>query len=103
MTAGLVRSDGLGGCQGPYHVESTGSRLITEVKLRRAGLVLAWVTGWEYPVLLAPFQQSRGHYSMVPNADGACCLDGTVACLSVCLSVCLSAGRAVFPPALRTA
>ena len=38
--------------QRPYHAESTGSRPITEVKLRRAGLVLAWVTGWEYPVLL---------------------------------------------------
>nr|CDS32657.2 hypothetical protein HmN_000449200 [Hymenolepis microstoma] len=35
------------GCQRPYHVESTGSRPITEVKL--------WVTGWEYPVLLTPF------------------------------------------------
>ena len=37
-------------CLGPYHVESTGSRPITEVKQRRAGLVLGWVTAWEYPV-----------------------------------------------------
>ena len=35
-------------CLGPYHVESTGSRPITEVKQRRAQLVLGWVTAWEY-------------------------------------------------------
>ena len=35
----------------PYHAECTGSRLITEVKQRWAGLVLGWVTAWEYPVL----------------------------------------------------
>ena len=35
-------------CLGPYHVESTGSRPITEVKQRRARLVLGWVTAWEY-------------------------------------------------------
>ena len=29
----------------------TGSRPITEVKPCRAGLVLGWVTAWEYPVL----------------------------------------------------
>ena len=34
----------------PYHVESTGSRPITEVKQRRARLVLGWVTAWEYRV-----------------------------------------------------
>ena len=34
----------------PYHVEYTRSRLISEVKQRRARLVLAWVTGWEYRV-----------------------------------------------------
>ena len=28
----------------PYHVESIGSRQITEVKQRRAWLVLGWVT-----------------------------------------------------------
>ena len=33
-----------------YRVEYTSSRSITEVKLRRAGLVLTWVTGWEYLV-----------------------------------------------------
>ena len=32
----------------PYHVEYTRSRPISEVKLRRAQLVLTWVTGWEY-------------------------------------------------------
>ena len=39
--------------QRPYHVESTGSRPITEVKQRRARLVLGWVTAWEPRVLLA--------------------------------------------------
>ena len=34
----------------PYHVEYTRSRPISEVKLRRAQLVLTWVTGWEYLV-----------------------------------------------------
>jgi len=47
-------------CLRPYHIESTSSRLITEVKSSRlitevkqcrAGLVLGWVTTWEYPVL----------------------------------------------------
>lgn len=37
-------------CLRPYHVENTGSRLITEVKQRRARLVLGWVTAWEYRV-----------------------------------------------------
>ena len=31
--------------------ENTGSRPITEVKQRRARLVLGWVTAWEYRVL----------------------------------------------------
>ena len=39
-------------CQGPYHVESTSSRPITEVKQHRAALVLGWVTAWEYAVSL---------------------------------------------------
>lgn len=39
--------------QRPYHREYTGSRLITEVKHGWARLVLAWVTCWEYRVLLA--------------------------------------------------
>ena len=40
-------------CQRPYHAEYTGSRPITEVKQRRARLVLGWVTAWEHRVLLA--------------------------------------------------
>lgn len=40
--------------QRPYHVEYTGSRPITEVKQRRARLVLGWVTAWEHRVPL-PF------------------------------------------------
>ena len=35
----------------PYHAENTGSRPITAVKQRRAGLVLGRVTTWEHPVL----------------------------------------------------
>ena len=35
----------------PYHDEYTRSRLITEVKHRRARIVLGWVTAWE---LLVP-------------------------------------------------
>jgi hypothetical protein len=37
-------------CQGPYHVERTGSRPITE---HWARLVLGWVTAWESRVPLA--------------------------------------------------
>jgi hypothetical protein len=45
-------------CQGPYHVERTGSRPITEVKQHWARLVLGWVTAWESRVPLAlPFCQ----------------------------------------------
>ena len=32
----------------PYHVESTGSRPIPEVKQRRARSVPGWETAWEY-------------------------------------------------------
>ena len=39
---------GLGCRLRPYHVENTSSRPITEVKQRRAWLVLGWVTAWEY-------------------------------------------------------
>ncbi len=35
----------------PYHAESTGSRPITEVKSRRAWLVLGWATALEPQVL----------------------------------------------------
>ena len=41
--------------QRPYHVESTSSRPITEVKQRWARLVLGWVTAWEPRVPLAFF------------------------------------------------
>ena len=37
-------------CLRPYHVETTSSRPITEVKQRRAASVLGWVTAWEYAV-----------------------------------------------------
>ena len=45
--------------QRPYHVENTGSRLITEVKQHWARLVLGWVTAWEHRVLLAFFHLSQ--------------------------------------------
>ena len=35
----------------PYSVECTRSRSISEVKQLQAGLVLGWVTAWEYLVL----------------------------------------------------
>ena len=44
------RPKGTSNCLRPYHAESTGSRPITEVKQRRARLVLGWVTAWEYRV-----------------------------------------------------
>ena len=47
----MTRPDGLG----PHHAERTPSRPIWEVKQRRARLVLAWVTGWEYRVLKPAF------------------------------------------------
>ena len=34
-----------------YHVEYIGSRPITELKQRRAWLVLRWVTAWEHHAL----------------------------------------------------
>ena len=40
-------------CVRPYHVESTSSRLITEVKQHWVVLVLGWVTAWEYTMLYA--------------------------------------------------
>lgn len=51
----MDRLDQLVSRQRPYHVEYTGSRPITEVKQRRAWLVLGWVTAWEHHVLLAFF------------------------------------------------
>ena len=42
-------------CLRPYNVESTSSRLITEVKPHLDGLVLGWVTAWEYLVLQTLF------------------------------------------------
>ncbi|GAU99852.1 hypothetical protein RvY_10792 [Ramazzottius varieornatus] len=42
-------------CLRPYHVECSRSRSISEDKLRRARLVLRWVTAWEHRVLQALF------------------------------------------------
>ena len=38
--------------QRPYHVESTASRPISEVKQRCVWIVLGWVTAWEHQMLL---------------------------------------------------
>ena len=38
-----------------YHVEKTGSRPITELKQRRAWLVLGLVTAWGHHAILSPF------------------------------------------------
>ena len=46
-------------CQRPYHVQNTGSRLITAVKQRWACLVLGWVTAWEHHVLLVFFTSAQ--------------------------------------------
>ena len=40
----------LTGCLRPYHDEHTRSRLITDVKHRRAGIVLGWGPAWEHLV-----------------------------------------------------
>ena len=42
----------------PYHLDSTTSRQLSEVKPDRAWLVLRWVTTWESRVLLL-FCQNR--------------------------------------------
>ena len=46
-------------CLQPYNMESTSSRLITEVKPHVARLVLGWVTAWEYLVLQILFLLSQ--------------------------------------------
>ena len=59
--------------QRPYHVENTGSRPITEVKQRRARLVLGWVTAWEHRVQLASiffFQLSKlSNLNLLPKRN----------------------------------
>ena len=50
------------GSQRPYNVESTGSHPNTEVKQRRAWLVLGWVTAWEHQVLLTFKIEEVDHY-----------------------------------------
>ena len=53
---------------GPYHVQCTPSRPIWEVKQRRAWLVLAWVTGWEYhvpkPISFANFECEKVSFKL---------------------------------------
>ena len=57
----------------PYSVECTRSRSISEVKQPQAGLVLGWVTAWEYPVLypFALFQDIKTRSGQQPaNMSG---------------------------------
>ena len=61
-------------CQRPYHVEHTGSRPITEVKQRRARLVLGWVTAWEPRVLLI-FCFWRAFFGLYFNLSWLLCPD----------------------------
>lgn len=59
--------------QRPHHAEKTGSRPITEVKQRRARLVLGWVTAWEHRVSLPPNSFAICHYlSYLWCADKVC-------------------------------
>ena len=46
------------GCKRPYHVDSTASRSLSEVKQRRVCLVLRWGTTLESSMLLIPFALS---------------------------------------------
>ena len=55
---------------GPYHVEYTPSRPIWEVKQRRAWLVLAWVTGWEYHVFKPSFSLPHSTCKHVIRLNG---------------------------------
>ena len=43
----MLKEELLFGYLRPYHVENNGSRQISEIKLRKACLVLAWETAWE--------------------------------------------------------
>ena len=54
----------------PYHVEYTGSRPISEVKQRRAWLVLRWVTTWESRVL-CPFFGRDARITVYDPATGS--------------------------------
>ena len=53
----------------PYHVENTGSCLITQVKQRRARSVLGWVTAWEHRV---PSAFSFSH--LASGCRSICCV-----------------------------
>ena len=57
-------------CLRPYHVESTRSRLITEVKQHWVMLVLGWVTTWEYMMSQAKFNFEWGGCSCTPQKTG---------------------------------
>ena len=57
-------------CVGPYHVESTSSRPITEVKQHWAALVLGWVTAWEYAVSYTFNFRCFSRYKLVSISNG---------------------------------
>ena len=50
-------------CRQPHHKDRSGSRLMSQVKPSRLGLVTGWVTAWEhchrYTLYCKPFRQQR--------------------------------------------
>ena len=68
-----TRREATSDVQRSYHVESTGSRPITEVKRRRARSVLGRVTAWEHRVSLTrrtPPRCASFFYFGVPGVRG---------------------------------
>ena len=60
---------GAGGQERPYHDDSTDSRLLSEVKHRRAQLVLRWGTTLEYCVLFFVGSGGGGKGGFCQNAQ----------------------------------
>ena len=56
----------------PYRVECTGSLLTSEVKRRRARLVLGWGTAWEDLRVLSAFPSSRQKKPAKKNRRAPC-------------------------------
>ena len=56
----------------PYRVECTGSLLTSEVKRRKARLVLGWGTAWEHPRVLPAFCFGAGVFDLDETAFFPC-------------------------------
>ena len=82
-------------CWRPYRVECTGSPPTSEVKRRRARLVLGWGTAWEDLRVLSAFSYSMSGFfaSGSLNACPSVCLP---VCRIICFHVCLSASISLF-------